>query len=57
MVKKKMFININKVIWTWSPRVGWIGEKIKITKKGLAKIKVQQEKMEHKFESESDANE
>jgi hypothetical protein len=38
-----MFIDVNSIIWAWSPRVRWTREKIRITKKGLAKIKAQQE--------------
>jgi hypothetical protein len=65
-----MFIDVNNIIWAWSPRLGWTWkkikiteknlrwtwEKIKITEKDLATIKTQQKHIEHNVESESDVD-
>ena len=31
-----MFIEVNNIIWAWSPRERWMEEKMEINEKGLA---------------------
>jgi hypothetical protein len=40
-LKEYMLIDVNNITWAWSPRVGWIGEKIIINEKGLTTINAQ----------------
>ena len=51
-----MMTGVNNIIWAWSPRVGWTIKGIKINEKGLAGVKVQQEKMGHNVESGMDVH-
>lgn len=55
-LEENMFIDVNNIIWAWSPRERWTRDKIKINKKGLAIVKVQLKQMEYNVQSGSDAD-
>ena len=37
--KQNMFIDVNRIIWAWSPREIWERKKFKINEKGLAAVR------------------
>lgn len=40
-LEPNMFIDVDSIIWAWSPKEGWLGNKIRINEKGFIVVKAQ----------------